>query len=621
MDNIPKMAAVKVFLLVLIPLVFGQSFVYRSLNDFYRLSGQYPHEGMVKDEKIIQSQYDFIVIGAGSGGSVVTNRLTENPNWDVLLIEAGDDETFLSDIPLLSGLNEITSLNWGYKTDPVPGACLSLTDGVCNWPRGRVLGGTSVINFLIYTRGNKLDYDRWEALGNTGWSYKDVLPYFKKSENVGIPSLKSSPYHGTGGYLNVEHSPYTTEMHKAFRKAAGEMGYKYNDPNGKVNLGFSKAQATMRNGRRCSASRAFLEPIRFRKNFHTSKMSRVTKILIDPQTKRAYGVEFLKNRRKYTVLAKKEVILSAGTIGSAHLLMLSGVGPRDNLEAYNIPVIQDSMVGYNLQDHLCLSGVVFFVNETVTISENKVTTPSAIFDYMVRRRGPYTIPGGAEGIAFVKTKYSKNKSDDYPDIELVMGTGALNGDSSGSVKHLLGISDEFAAKMYSDIQDRESFAINPILLQPRSRGRLSLRSANPFRWPSLQPMYFSDPQDLHVLREGAKMAVEVTKTSGFKRFNATLQRRPFPGCENLKFESDQYWECAIRQVSSTLSHQVGTVKMGPRSDPTAVVDPTLKVIGISGLRVVDASIMPVIPTGHTNAIVFMIGEKASDMIKKDWNYI
>lgn len=432
------MAAVKVFLLVLIPLVFGQSFVYRSLNDFYRLSGQYPHEGMVKDEKIIQSQYDFIVIGAGSGGSVVTNRLTENPDWDVLLIEAGNDETFLSDIPLLSGLNQITSLNWGYKTDPVPGACLSLTGGVCNWPRGRVLGGTSVINFLIYTRGNKLDYDRWEALGNTGWSYNDVLPYFKKSENIGIPSLTSSQFHGTGGYLNVEHSPYTTEMHKAFRKAAGEMGYKYNDPNGKVNLGFSKAQATMRNGRRCSASRAFLEPIRFRKNFHVSKMSRVTKILIDPQSKRAYGVEFLKNRRKYTVLAKKEIILSAGTIGSAHLLMLSGVGPRDNLEAYNIPVVQDSMVGYNLQDHLCLSGVVFFVNDTVTISEDKVRTPSAIFDYMVKRRGPYTIPGGAEGIAFVKTKYSENKSDDYPDIELVMGTGALNGDTSGTLKNLLG---------------------------------------------------------------------------------------------------------------------------------------------------------------------------------------
>lgn len=428
---------------LLTAVAIGQISIFNSFNNFYRLSGQSPEEGVINDEKIIQKEYDFVVIGAGSGGSVVANRLTENPDWDVLLIEAGGDETFLSDVPLLAGFNQVTSLNWGYRTEPVPGACLGFKYGVCNWPRGRVLGGTSVINFLIYTRGNKIDYDRWEALGNTGWSYKDVLPYFKKSERVRIPELGNSEYHGTNGYLNVEHSPFTTKMHKAFRRAASEMGYKYNDPNGRVNLGFSKAQATMRRGRRCSASRAFLEPIRFRKNFHVSKFSWVTKILIDPITKRAYGVEFVKNRRKYIVKAKKEVILSAGTIGSAQILMLSGVGPRENLEEFKIPVIQDSLVGYNLQDHICLSGVAFLINDTLSIREKTIRNPATILDYTLNRSGPFTMPGGAEGIAFVKTKYSENLYDDYPDIELVMGGSGLNGDSSGIVRELLGLYNIF----------------------------------------------------------------------------------------------------------------------------------------------------------------------------------
>lgn len=214
-----------------------------------------------------------------------------------------------------------TEYNWGYKTEPSDGACLGLKGGVCNWPKGRALGGTSVINFMIYQRGHRRDFDEWAANGNRGWSYDEILPYFKRSERLGIPDLFGSPFHGHEGYLDVQHAGFQSKVLASFLHAAKEFGYPVNDPNGESQLGFSQTQATTRNGRRWSAAKAFLRPARNRPNLAISMHSRVTKILIDPQTKLAYGVEFLKYRRKYRVLAKKEVILSAGTIASVKCIL------------------------------------------------------------------------------------------------------------------------------------------------------------------------------------------------------------------------------------------------------------------------------------------------------------
>lgn len=268
-------------------------------TDSFRTIPRNPHEGFITDYDIKkEEEFDFIIVGAGSAGCVVANRLTEISNWNVLIIEAGGNENFFTDIPIFAAFHSLTSLNWGYNSEPEPKACKDLRGKVCFMPRGKILGGSSVLNFLIYQRGHPDDYNDWSKMGNPGWSYLEVLPYFKKSEKIGIRELKNSSYHGRDGYLNIEYAPYHSPLEDIFRKAGEELGYPWRDPNGEEVIGFSKPQATMRKGRRCSTSKAFLEPIRNRHNLKVSKHSTVTKILIDTNTKIAYGVEFLKHGKR-----------------------------------------------------------------------------------------------------------------------------------------------------------------------------------------------------------------------------------------------------------------------------------------------------------------------------------
>ncbi|EDS37179.1 choline dehydrogenase [Culex quinquefasciatus] len=565
----------------------------------------------VPDTTVFRTEYDFIVIGAGSGGSVMANRLSENPNWNVLLLEVGKEENLVVNVPLTAGLTTATRFSWGYRSEPMDNACIGLEEGVCYWPKGRGLGGTSLINFLLYGRGHQRDYDEWEQAGNYGWGYKDVLKYFEKAEI--IKGRKPNPQ----GYLHIEQSSFETPMLRKYIEAGKAFGYKEIDPNDKVQLGFYKALATMKNGERCSASRAYLRPVAHRPNLHISMKSWATKILIDPDTKTAYGVEFTKGKKLYRINATKEVILTAGAIASPQLLMISGIGPREHLESLNIPVIQDLKVGYNLQDHTTLSGLVFTINKPASIRERDMRSPEHFLNYMINRKGPFTVPGGAEGIAFVKTNNSDLPSD-YPDMELVLGTGAVNNDESGSLRHTFGMTKEFYSKTYGMARGKHAFGIAPVLMRPRSRGRLSLKTTNPFHWPRMEGKFFDHPKDMETMIEGIKLAVQIGESKTFAQFGAKLLRTPFFGCEHKQFRSDEYWRCCVQQVGASIQHQSGTCKMGPGSDPDAVVNPELQVHGVRNLRVVDASIMPFLPAAHTNGVVFMIGEKAADMVKKHW---
>ncbi|KYN39602.1 Glucose dehydrogenase [acceptor] [Trachymyrmex septentrionalis] len=354
--------------------------ILETVHHFF--AGFPPPNDLVQDKDVTfgrrYQSFDFLVIGAGSAGSVLANRLTENPDWNVLLLEEGRDEIFLTDVPFLAPILHITDYAHVYKgklrpQDPYGrgGYCLSMVDNRCKIVTGRAVGGTSVVNFMIYSRGSPADYNGWEALGNPGWSYKDVLPYFIKSERCRLID-RDVRYHGYEGYLDVTTPPYATPLKERFLKAGQELGYELIDYNSDRFIGFSTVQANLRNGHRVSASKAFLRPIRDRNNFYLSKLSTVTKILINPQTKKAEGVQFVKDHKTYFVSATKEIILCAGTLGSPQLLMLSGIGPKDHLNSLGIDVIEDLPVGFNLQDHVSMSALTFLVNESVTIVEPPV---------------------------------------------------------------------------------------------------------------------------------------------------------------------------------------------------------------------------------------------------------
>ncbi|CAH2005469.1 unnamed protein product [Acanthoscelides obtectus] len=579
---------------------------------------QFDPENKPVDRDEVDAWYDFVIVGGGTAGSVLANRLSEISSWKVLLLEAGGQETEISDVPILSLYLHKSKLDWGYKTEPSDSACQAMVEKRCSWTRGKVLGGSSVLNTMLYIRGNRRDFDRWAAYGNPGWSFQDVLPYFKKSEDQRNPYLaKDKRYHATGGYQTIQDAPYNTPLGIAFLEAGAEMGYDIRDVNGDKQTGFALWQYTMRRGARCSAAKAFLRPIRLRKNLHISMYSHVTKILIDPATRRAYGVEFLKNGIKRRVLVRKEVILSAGAINSPHLLMLSGVGPANHLKEKGVPVIHDSPgVGQNLQDHIS-SVVTFLIDPPISLLLNRLVNLNTAFRYAIKEDGPLTSSIGLEAVGFIPTKYA-NRSDDWPDMEFMLTSTSTPADGGGQISKAHGLTPEFYKEVYGDVSFKDTFGVFAMMLRPKSRGEIKLRSKDPLDYPLLYHNYLSHPHDVNVLREGTKAAVAYGQTEALRRFGARFHAVPPPNCKHLPLYTDEYWDCYIRQYTLSIYHYSCTAKMGPETDPWAVVDPELRVYGVSGLRVIDASIMPFVTNGNINAPVLMIGEKGADMIKAYW---
>ncbi|XP_026740797.1 glucose dehydrogenase [FAD, quinone]-like [Trichoplusia ni] len=579
---------------------------------------QFDPESYITEVNAVMPIYDFVIVGGGSAGAVVASRLSEIGNWTVLLLEAGQDESEISDIPALAGYTQLSEMDWQFQTTPSNNRsyCLAMNGDRCNWPRGKVLGGCSVLNAMVYVRGNRNDYDLWEALGNPGWSYDQVLPYFLKSEDNRNPYLVSTPYHAAGGYLTVQEAPWRTPLSVTFLKGGMELGYENRDINGAKQTGFMLTQATMRRGSRCSTAKAFLRPVRQRSNLHVALGAQVTRILINPVKKQAYGVEFIRNGQRQKVRIKREVIMSAGALATPKLMMLSGVGPADHLREHGIPLIANLKVGHNLQDHVGLGGLTFVVNKPVTFKKDRFQTFNVAMNYILYEKGPMTTQG-VEGLAFVNTKYAPS-SGNWPDIQFHFAPSSVNSDGGEQIRKILNLRDRVYNTVYKPIEDAETWTILPLLLRPKSSGWIKLKSRNPFHPPVIEPNYFAYKEDIKVLIEGIKIAMALSNTTAFQRYGSRPHNIPMPGCQHHVLFSDEYWECSLKHFTFTIYHPTGTCKMGPKQDIDAVVDPRLRVHGVANLRVVDASVMPTIISGNPNAPVIMIAEKASDMIKEDW---
>ncbi|XP_024935915.1 glucose dehydrogenase [FAD, quinone] [Cephus cinctus] len=544
------------------------------------------------------SEYDFIVVGGGSAGAVVASRLSEVPEWNVLLLEAGPDEPPGAEVPSMVASFLGSKIDWNHTTTGEKNACLS-NNGSCRWPRGKNLGGCSVHHGMMYSRGNPKDYDGWAALGNEGWSWDEVLPFFLKSENNSEISRVGSKYHGSSGLFPVERFPHQPQMAWEILKAGAEKGYPISeDLNGEQRAGFSVAQTNSKNGVRVSSAAAFLRPFRNRKNLHIALNATVTKILIKDKT--AVGVKFIQDGQQHTVKASKEVVVSGGAVNSPQLLLLSGIGPKKDLQAVNVPhVVKDLPgVGQNLQNH---------VSYTVSWSTNQPNVNDldwpALVTYLGFQQGPMSSTGLSQVTALLPSSLT---TKDDPDIQMFFGGYTAGCSATGDIGAVKG-------------SGFRRVSASPTNIKPLSRGTLKLASNNPLDKPVIWGNYLSNARDSAILVEGIQIALSLANTSALAKYNLTLLNQPLPACSEHAFLTDAYWTCAIRQNTDPENHQAGSCKMGPRSDPLAVVNNRLQVHGIKNLRVADTSIMPKVISGNTAAPATMIAERAADFIKEDWD--
>ena len=534
---------------------------------------------------LAQSNFDFIVVGSGSAGATLAARLSEQGKYQVCLIEAGAKDTspFIH-VPFgLAMLARLKHINWNYNTVPQT----HMEGREMYWPRGKTLGGSSSVNAMCYIRGDKRDYEHWEQQGAKGWGWQEVLPYFKKSQDQ---QWGASELHGVGGPLSVSELRYVNPLSRQFVQSAEELGLaQVEDFNSEQRIGLGVYQVTQRQGQRCSTAKGFLSEAKNRKNLHILTEALVEKVLVKQGV--ATGIRVKHNNQSLTLSARKEVLLCAGAVNSPQLLMLSGIGQGKQLQQHGIePVVELPGVGQNLQDHL--DAIVQHrsqVAEGYGLSWRSV--PDYIksgWDYLTARKG-WLSSNIAEAGGFVKSSYA-------------------NGSADMQLHFLPAILDDHGCNLVKGY----GFGLHVCCLYPKSRGHISLGSSDPAAPAVIDPNYLSHEQDAMVMLEGVKLARKILQSSGFKRY---------PSEEFLPGEgvvSDEDILSFIRQKSETIYHPVGTCKMGNVDDETTVVDCELKVKGVKGLRVVDASVMPSLIGGNTNAPTIMIAEKAADMIKDEY---
>ena len=515
--------------------------------------------------------YDYIVVGSGSAGSVLANRLS------VLLLEAGGSDKSLF-VRMPAGIGKLSTPRFNWLFDTAPQAAMN--GRRMYWPRGKLLGGSSSINAMVYMRGQSADYDHWRQLGNTGWSYADVLPFFVKAERN---ERLHDEFHGRDGPLNVAERPYSNLLSHVFIEAAQQAGIPLNpDFNGAAQLGCGMFQVTQKNGERWSVTSAYLHPAAARANLTILTKARATRVIVE--NGRAVGIEYVRGRKRCTAGARQEVLLAAGAINSPQLLLLSGIGPAAELRAVGVaPVLDLPGVGKNLQDHLNVN-IVQRTTRPVTLDGkgSGLASLAVALEFLLFKTGPGT-SNIAEAGAFVVSRLGAAT----PDIQY----------------HFIPaqVVDHARTEL-----DGHGITLHACCLRPESRGEIRLDSADPLRPPVIDPRYLASDYDRKILIDGIRRGREILAAPAFKPW---LGEERLPGAAN---QSDAEIDAFIRATAETEYHPVGTCKMG--SDPMAVVDERLRVRGIERLRVIDASIMPTIVSGNTNAPTIMIAEKGSELV-------